>query len=76
MSQQTTIDDTFNGKNNVVTVKKSDFEVMDALDMDSMQPGKDSKNNTSRRSFFFNSNIKSRETEKKLRFNNLTTYQL
>ncbi len=28
------MDDNFNGKNNVVTVKKSDFEVMDALAMD------------------------------------------
>jgi 5'-AMP-activated protein kinase regulatory beta subunit len=31
---QPTIDDTFNGKNNIVMVKKSDFEVMDALEMD------------------------------------------
>jgi len=31
---QSTVDDTFNGKNNIVTVKKSDFEVMDALAMD------------------------------------------
>lgn len=31
---QTTVDDHFNGKNNQVTVKKSDFEVMDALDID------------------------------------------
>ena len=28
------MDDNFNGKNNIVTVKKSDFEVMDALAMD------------------------------------------
>lgn len=35
---QPIIDDTFNGKNNIVTVKKSDFEVMDALDSDSLQP--------------------------------------
>jgi hypothetical protein len=28
------VDDHFNGKNNLVTVKKSDFEVMDALDID------------------------------------------
>lgn len=34
---QPSIDDSFNGKNNVVTVKKSDFEVMDALAMDSVQ---------------------------------------
>ena len=33
------IDDNFNGKNNIVTVKKSDFEVMDALAMDSIQQG-------------------------------------
>ncbi len=31
---QSTIDDGFNGRNNIVTVKKSDFEVMDALAMD------------------------------------------
>lgn len=31
---QPTIDDTFNGLNNIVIVKKSDFEVMDALEMD------------------------------------------
>lgn len=31
---QTTVDDHFSGKNNLVTVKKSDFEVMDALDID------------------------------------------
>lgn len=31
---QPTVDDNFNGKNNIVTVKKSDFEVMDALAMD------------------------------------------
>jgi 5'-AMP-activated protein kinase regulatory beta subunit len=36
---QTIIDDNFNGKNNIVTVKKSDFEVMDALEMDSNQQG-------------------------------------
>jgi 5'-AMP-activated protein kinase regulatory beta subunit len=35
---QTTIDDTFNGRNNVVLVKKSDFEVMDALEMDLIPP--------------------------------------
>ncbi len=28
------VDDNFNGKNNLATVKKSDFEVMDALAMD------------------------------------------
>lgn len=44
---QTTIDDSFNGKNNVVSVKKSDFEVMDALECDSMQPGNNSKSSTS-----------------------------
>jgi len=36
---QSTVDDTFNGKNNIVIVKKSDFEVMDALAMDSIQQG-------------------------------------
>jgi len=34
---QSCIDDNFNGKNNVVMVKKSDFEVMDALEMDSIK---------------------------------------
>lgn len=34
---QTVVDDNFNGKNNIVTVKKSDFEVMDALEMDSIK---------------------------------------
>jgi 5'-AMP-activated protein kinase regulatory beta subunit len=34
---QTCVDDNFNGKNNVVVVKKSDFEVMDALEMDSIK---------------------------------------
>lgn len=34
---QPTVDDSFSGKNNIVTVKKSDFEVMDALDTDSTQ---------------------------------------
>jgi type 1 glutamine amidotransferase len=34
---QTIIDDNFSGKNTIVTVKKSDFEVMDALEMDSNQ---------------------------------------
>ena len=43
---QGTIDDSFNGKNNIVTVKKSDFEVMDALDMDSLAPS-NSKSSTS-----------------------------
>ncbi|CAF1077484.1 unnamed protein product [Brachionus calyciflorus] len=37
-ANQASIDDTFNGRNNVVTVKKSDFEVMDALEIDSMAP--------------------------------------
>jgi len=36
---QTIIDDNFNGKNNIVTEKKSDFEVMDALEMDSTLQG-------------------------------------
>jgi hypothetical protein len=31
------VDDTFCGKNNIVAVKKSDFEVMEALTMDSIQ---------------------------------------
>lgn len=31
------VNDNFNGKNNIVTVKKSDFEVMDALEMDSIK---------------------------------------
>jgi hypothetical protein len=31
------VDDTFCGKNNIVVVKKSDFEVMEALTMDSIQ---------------------------------------
>lgn len=44
---QPTIDDTFNGKNNIVKVKKSDFEVMDALESDSLAPGNNSKSNTS-----------------------------
>ncbi len=35
------IDDNFNGKNNIVTVKKSDFEVMDALEMDSIKTESD-----------------------------------
>jgi len=35
---QQTVNDNFNGKNNVVTVKKSDFEVMDALENDANQP--------------------------------------
>ncbi len=34
IESKTTVDDHFNGKNNVVQVKKSDFEVMDALDID------------------------------------------
>lgn len=34
---QASINDNFNGKNNVVDVKKSDFEVMDALEMDSIK---------------------------------------
>lgn len=41
---QNSIDDNFNGKNNVVTVKKSDFEVMDALDIDSISPVAGQKN--------------------------------
>lgn len=43
---QTTIDDTFNGKNNIVCVKKSDFEVMDALEMDQMQPSNSKSSNS------------------------------
>lgn len=35
---QASIDDNFNGKNNIVSVKKTDFEVMDALDIDSIAP--------------------------------------
>ena len=31
------MDDHYNGKNNIVTVKKSDFEVMDALEIDLTQ---------------------------------------
>lgn len=34
---QACVNDNFNGKNNIVTVKKSDFEVMDALEMDSIK---------------------------------------
>jgi len=34
---QHSINDNFNGKNNIVTVKQSDFEVMDALEMDSIK---------------------------------------
>lgn len=34
---QPSVNDNFNGKNNTVTVKKSDFEVMDALEMDSIK---------------------------------------
>lgn len=34
---QPCVNDNFNGKNNIVTVKKSDFEVMDALEMDSIK---------------------------------------
>lgn len=34
---KTIVDDNYNGKNNIVTVKKSDFEVMDALEMDSIK---------------------------------------
>jgi hypothetical protein len=33
-----TVNDNFNGKNNIVVVKKSDFEVMDALENDANQP--------------------------------------
>lgn len=44
---QPTIDDNYNGKNNIVVVKKSDFEVMEALDMDSMAPGNSQKSNQS-----------------------------
>ncbi len=32
------MNDNFNGKNNLATVKKSDFEVMDALENDANQP--------------------------------------
>jgi hypothetical protein len=32
------VNDNFNGKNNLATVKKSDFEVMDALENDANQP--------------------------------------
>lgn len=38
-TNQAMIDDNFNGKNNIVTVKKSDFEVMDALAIDQIQQG-------------------------------------
>jgi 5'-AMP-activated protein kinase, regulatory beta subunit len=34
---QATVDDHFNGKNNIVIVKKSDFEVMDALANDQLK---------------------------------------
>jgi 5'-AMP-activated protein kinase regulatory beta subunit len=34
---QAAIDDNYSGKNNLVVVKKSDFEVMDALEMDSIK---------------------------------------
>lgn len=34
---QPSVNDNFNGKNNIVTVFKSDFEVMDALEMDSIK---------------------------------------
>jgi len=44
---QQTVDDSFNGKNNIVSVRKSDFEVMDALAMDLVQQNQTSnKNNT------------------------------
>lgn len=39
------IDDTFNGKNNLVVVKKSDFEVMEALAFDSISQQQSSKSN-------------------------------
>lgn len=48
---QPTTDDTFNGKNNLVVVKKSDFEVMEALAFDSIsqqQSGKLSNDNLSK----------------------------
>lgn len=41
---QSIIDDNFSGKNNIVTVKKSDFEVMDALEMDSIKSEATSQN--------------------------------
>ncbi|RMZ98038.1 5 -AMP-activated kinase subunit beta-2 [Brachionus plicatilis] len=37
-ANQASIDDNFNGKNNIVTVRKTDFEVMDALEIDSIAP--------------------------------------
>lgn len=50
---QSCIDDNFNGKNNVVMVKKSDFEVMDALEMDSIKTEAEKNVNSKPRPLLF-----------------------
>jgi hypothetical protein len=54
---QPSVDDGLNGRNNVVTVKKSDFEVMEALTSDSILTNQSSGTSKQQCKFFEISNI-------------------